>query len=709
MGAPDAPDPLKAELDQISDSFPALENYALKSGDEIAGCHIEGVLGHGGSGTVYRARQLTLDREIALKVLSRDLAKKDLPFHERFLREARTAARLTHRNIVQIYDASADDENHFLIMEYVEGDSLDVLLEDGNPLPLDFSLEIFEGICEGLAYAHSQGIIHRDIKPANVVVGKNRTVKLMDFGLAKSLDSVQLTSPGQILGTPQYVSPEACNGDASDLRSDIYSLGATFYHVLTGHWLFPGETALTVMLKQMKEEPVHLKQIRPDLPLRLTDLVMKTLRKDCLERPQSMDEVLTEVKAIREAGDEGAQETRPVAPPPSTTVEEHRLPKGRLLCLTGALNGRKFPLRPDGITTIGRLSENDIGLLHQSVSRRHCRIEARDGGFSVTDRGSGNGCKLNGDPITEGTLADGDILEVGHVRFHFRVLAAAEDACDLANILVERGALSHEAADDALSELTREWHKGSGESLGQLLVKKRVVSEGELEGALEMLDSRARQEASQQESEEPPPGGAPMSDGAASPAANEAPPPEESRATEKSSGRPTHDLLAKMANVGEEFEFVDPPGRLAEESESALEPAQPAEAPSPFEALEAPEPPADPEPLPETRATPSEGLEPLEEQLAPWPTEEPEASPFDELAADEPQTNVADSVGPITGMLEMEDDSYLADNSPSPSLPPGAFPCLRCSSIVHPDEIRQGTARAIPGGVLCGHCASSRL
>ena len=708
MGAPDPPDPLKAELDQVSDGFPALENYALKPGDEIAGCHIKGVLGHGGSGTVYRAEQLTLEREIALKVLSRDLAKKDLPFHERFLREARTAARLTHRNIVQIYDASADAENHFLIMEYVEGDSLDVLVEDGKPLPLDRSLEIFEGICEGLAYAHSAGVIHRDIKPANVVVGKDRTVKLMDFGLAKSQDSVQLTSPGQILGTPQYVSPEACNGDASDLRSDIYSLGATFYHVLTGHWLFPGETALTVMLKQMKEEPVHLKQIRPDLPLRLTDLVMKMLRKDCLERPQNVDEVLAEIKAIREGGDEDGPELRDVAPQLPAAVEEHRLPKGRLLCLTGALNGRKFPLRPDGITTIGRLSENDIGLLHQSVSRRHCRIEARDGGFSVTDRGSGNGCRLNGDPITESQLADGDILEVGQVRFHFRVLAAAEDACDLANILVERGALSHEAADDALSELTREWNKGSSESLGQLLVKKRVVSEDELEEALEMLDDRARQEASRQEGEAPPPDVTPASARAVSPAASEAPPPKKSRAARKSSGRPTHDLLNKIAKTGEEFEFVEPPGRLAEEPRPVVEPAQTSEAPSPFEALEAPEPPADTAPLPETKPTPFEGLEALEGQMASWPTEEPEASPFDELAASEPQTNTSDSVGPITGMLEMEDDSYLAD-SPSPSLPPGAFPCLRCSSVVHPDEIRQGTARAIPGGVLCGHCASSRL
>ena len=473
-------------------------------GDEIAGCRITRVVGGGSSCTVYHAQHLTLEREVAIKVLSRELAQESESSYQRFQQEMRTAARLVHPNIVQIYDAAVQDGHHFLIMEYVDGQTLDSLLASGKPLALEVNLEILSQLCEGLAFVHSVGVVHRDINPSNVLVGRDRSVKLMDFGLAKSPGSAALTAIGRPLGSPHYISPEACSGDASVL-SDIYSLGATFYHALAGRQMFPGETPVTVMVKHLSEQPVDLRQLRPDLPPRLTELTMNMVRKAGSERPQNMDAVLLEIRAVREER-EAAKETKGKVAKAPVSSEGNGFPRGRLLCLNGAIKGRRFPLSPDGSTSIGRMSSNSIGILHQTVSRRkHCVIEAKEGGFTVTDNGSANGCKVNGKPILQSALNSGDTLQVGEVLFNFRVLAATEDACDLAEILVERGALSGDDAGEALDEFTDEWHQGSSESLGQMLVKKNAVSPVDLGGALELLDSRAREHAAQLASPAAPP------------------------------------------------------------------------------------------------------------------------------------------------------------------------------------------------------------
>jgi serine/threonine protein kinase len=491
--------------EQGSSEFPAVGRYTVRSGDEVAGCRILKVLGQGSGGIVYLGEQITLERKVAVKMLSPDLVDQDDLFHERFLREARTSARLTHPNIVQVYNATIENGRYFIVMEYVDGQTLDVFLEDGTPLPPEASLPIFQGISEGLKYAHALGIVHRDIKPGNVMIGKQDEVKLMDFGLAKVQGSVTLTAMGAIVGTPHYVPPEICRGEKADFRSDIYSLGATFYHVLTGHWLFPGETPITVMIKQLKEDPVSLRELRPDLPLRLSALVMKMLWKDPSSRCQSAQEVLDELRAARqELEHQTAGATPEVSQEPDTT-EERRLPRARLMCLTGALKGRKFPLSLEGKTTVGRLSENSIAILHPTVSRRHCVIEAKEGSFVVRDMGSINGCTLNGKPITGARLSSGDILRVGDIAFEFRALSATEDAHDLAGILVEDGLLSDSKANEILGSLTSEWQKGSVESLGQFLIKRGVLTPEKVDEALEKLNEQAISSMSRP-GEEPPEG-----------------------------------------------------------------------------------------------------------------------------------------------------------------------------------------------------------
>ena len=195
-----------------SGNFPSFGSGRLDEGDEVAGCLIKTVLGEGASGVVYRAEQVTLEREVAIKSLGHDLAGQDKVFHERFLREARTAARLMHPNIVQVYDAMIEDGSYYIIMEFVDGQTLDGLLENGKPLPLERAVDVFIDICEGLMFAHRQEIVHRDIKPANIMISSKGRVKLMDFGLAKAQGSNTLTVAGAVVGTPQYVSPEVCKG-----------------------------------------------------------------------------------------------------------------------------------------------------------------------------------------------------------------------------------------------------------------------------------------------------------------------------------------------------------------------------------------------------------------------------------------------------------------------------------------------------------------
>src|SRR5688572_26826817 len=200
----------------------------------IGQCLLQRKLGQGGMGTVYLARHLTLNKPVAVKVLRGDLPT-DMQGVERFLREARAAARLEHQRIVPVYDAGKQDGMYYLVMQYVAGESLASRLRREKCLPVPEALRIFRAVAEGLAYAHLNGIVHRDVKPDNVLLGDDGSVKIVDFGLACVMEGdPNLSRSGTILGSPNFMSPEQATGQRVDQRTDIYSLGATLYQMVTG-------------------------------------------------------------------------------------------------------------------------------------------------------------------------------------------------------------------------------------------------------------------------------------------------------------------------------------------------------------------------------------------------------------------------------------------------------------------------------------------
>ena len=241
------------------------------------------LLGEGGMGAVYRARQRKLERLVALKILSRELSA-DPAFAQRFLREAQALARLQHPNIVSLYDFGEAVGTYFLVMEYAEGLNLRQILLRGDLKPRE-ALAIVPQICDGLQYAHEAGVIHRDIKPENVLVDRNGRVKIADFGLAKILGqtgpSVTLTGTGQVMGTPQYMAPEQLsNARDVDHRADIYSLGVVFYELLTGN---------------LPRGRFDLPSRRIAIDVRLDDVVLRALEQEPDLRYQQARELKTDV------------------------------------------------------------------------------------------------------------------------------------------------------------------------------------------------------------------------------------------------------------------------------------------------------------------------------------------------------------------------------------------------------------------------------
>ena len=252
---------------------------------------LEEFLGGGGMAAVWRGRDLRLDRPVAIKELAgpwlRDPAAAD-----RFDREARTAARLAHPNIVAVYDVGSDDDDQYLVMELIDGTTVAALLANG-PLPVDQVVAIAAQTCDGLAAAHAAGVIHRDIKPANLMITQAGVVKICDFGIAEALRGVADTDPtGSTLtmGTSRYMAPEQALGVHVDARTDLYALGCTIYAMLTGAAPFSGDDS-EVVHKHLTEPPVPLRDHRTDIPQPLADLVARLLAKDPIDRPVDAAEV----------------------------------------------------------------------------------------------------------------------------------------------------------------------------------------------------------------------------------------------------------------------------------------------------------------------------------------------------------------------------------------------------------------------------------
>jgi serine/threonine protein kinase len=252
-------------------------------------------------GAVYLAHHPGLNKAVAIKVLPGDLASTP-EFKERFIREARLAARLEHPNVVQVFDVGDEQGVHYISMQYIEGKSLDSWLKERKKLSVPEALSTAKRVAAALSAAAKLGIVHRDIKPHNILISKEGVVKVADFGLAKDEDANRsLSEPGAVMGTPYYMSPEQAKGEKVDHRSDLYSLGATLYHMLTGKRLFDGGTPVTIVLKQASdEEPIPARQLEPTLPDGVDALLTRLLQKDPAKRFQTADEVIRALDALKQ-------------------------------------------------------------------------------------------------------------------------------------------------------------------------------------------------------------------------------------------------------------------------------------------------------------------------------------------------------------------------------------------------------------------------
>ena len=264
-------------------------------GRRLGDFELQRKLGQGGMGEVWLATQLSLARPVAVKVLPKALGQQ-AGFIDRFRREARSVAQLVHPHVVQTYASGIQDGTAYFAMEYVEGEDLQQMLRRQGALDFVEAGELAVAIASALGAAHEKGLIHRDVKPSNVMLDRSGAVKVMDFGLAKTIGDApggqDLTQSGLIMGTPNYLSPEQGRGDTLDGRSDLYSMGVVFYEMLTGAVPFRSETPAGLIFKHVYEPPPPAKGLRPDLPPFLEEVLDRLLEKDRDQRYASADEVL---------------------------------------------------------------------------------------------------------------------------------------------------------------------------------------------------------------------------------------------------------------------------------------------------------------------------------------------------------------------------------------------------------------------------------
>jgi hypothetical protein len=279
-------------------------------------------LGRGAMGVVYKARDPQIDRMVAVKTVSLwgQEPEEEKEFRLRFMNEAQAAGRLHHSGIVSVFDVGEDPENQdpYIVLEFVSGESLSKVLGREKKLPLATALKLAEEVAEALDYAHGQGVVHRDIKPANILVTESGHAKIADFGIAK-LNLAHFTLPGRVLGTPAYMAPEQLSGEGSDGRSDLFSLGVILYVMVTGHSPFPGSSATTVCFKVANREPVAASALDMNLPPQLDAVISHAIAKNPDERYQRGADFAEDLRLLQQAYKPGSTTTSLTAMVPGAT------------------------------------------------------------------------------------------------------------------------------------------------------------------------------------------------------------------------------------------------------------------------------------------------------------------------------------------------------------------------------------------------------
>jgi eukaryotic-like serine/threonine-protein kinase len=414
-------------------------------GRRIEQYRIDARVGEGGMGTVYRAYDVHLHRAVALKVLHQALSSRH-EFQQRFMQEARAAARLDHPSIVKIFDFGMTEGLLYMVMEYVAGGSLAAyirrLQERQQVVRLDETLPLLAQVADALGYAHRQGVIHRDVKPDNVLVKQLEDVArpgelplrpvVTDFGLAKLLEGGFDTRTGSFMGTLAYMSPEQALGKPLDGRSDLYSLGVMLYQLTTGRLPLEIATPTDAVRKHMNEQPLPPRQANPELPEAVAAVVARAVAKEPGQRFQSGREMSEALLALRDESGSGAAtrlapsvsmvrmstELRPggAAPEPARLQQDvGAATSDQLIVAFGQATPVTYPLRGSTIT-LGRAEDNDVVLTEGAVSRRHARLERTERGWAVTDLGSTNGTFLEDNrllPEVVESWAEGQTLRLG--------------------------------------------------------------------------------------------------------------------------------------------------------------------------------------------------------------------------------------------------------------------------------------------------------
>src|SRR5580692_12814233 len=307
----------------MAGDFSQAGQHVLTSGHLLAQRYeILSLLGEGGMGAVYKAKDVELSRMVALKVIRPDLAR-NRAILDRFKQELILATQVTHRNVVRIYDLGEAEGIKFITMEYVEGEDLAAILHRRTKLPPQEAVAIIEQVCRALEAALRVGVIHRDLKPQNIMCEKSGRILVMDFGLAKTLEGERMTQTGAMVGTMEYMSPEQALAGNLDQRSDIFSLGLIFYELLTGQTPFRADSALASLIKRTQERVVPVSELDKSVPPELSQIVSRCLERDVALRYQNASELLADLELWEGTGRSGIIAAR-LKPGPRRWADENK-------------------------------------------------------------------------------------------------------------------------------------------------------------------------------------------------------------------------------------------------------------------------------------------------------------------------------------------------------------------------------------------------
>ena len=401
---------------------------------------IDELLGRGGMSAVYKATDPNLKRDVAIKLIHSHFSN-DSDFIRRFQTEAASVAALHHTNIVQVYDFDNDGENYYMVMEYIPGgtlqERLDLLRKTDEKLPINRVVHIVLDICEALGYAHEKEIIHRDIKPANIMLDDQGRTILMDFGLVKILNATSHTATGAIIGTARYMPPEIIRNETPDNRSDLYSLGVTFYQMLSGDLPFHADSVISLMMKHLHDPVPDLSVSNPNIPKKLVQIVNKALEKDQDKRYTSANQMADDLRRFL-----STLETVSVSSVFSSSQTEVPLGYLKLKLFDGSRH--EFQVSKSEVT-IGRSPKNDIIIQDEKMSRSHARFEFdADGKVKIFDTESTNGVRVNGIKVTRAVITPRDVVQIGDSQFQFELISdmdkgmtTVESVIELDHTLVE--------------------------------------------------------------------------------------------------------------------------------------------------------------------------------------------------------------------------------------------------------------------------------